>query len=627
MSLRKTKFYAFVLSLIILNLLSVAQSGTSRFYGTYNIVFYYLDLQVTNKNTDISGVARIDALLMDNSTDTLYLELTDSAEIDSVRVNGTKCEFIHEDDLIKINCFFQPNSKQLVSLEVFYSLQNIENPDYKGIYHKTLSDGKEVTWTLSEPFYSKNWFPCKQDLQDKADSSWVFLTLDTNLLAGSNGLLRDIVNLGGGKKRLEWKSTYPIAYYLISFAVGDYMDYSFMAATGDGDSVLVQNFIYNDSIYFQNNKSQIDATADMIENFSFFLGTYPFKKEKYGHCIAPVGGGMEHQTMTTLGNFGFQLVAHELAHQWYGNQVTCSNWQDIWVNEGFASYGELMALEDLKPDEVASWISETHAWVLSRNDGSVYVPATELSNVNRIFDYRLTYRKGASIIHMLRHELSDPIFFSVLRSFQDRFADSTATAIDFREVAEELSGRNLEDFFEQWYYGEGHPIIGIRWQQKNDSLIIYAEQQASAPEKTPFFNMLIDFRVDFLGGDTLVQFRQKETSQIFSIYFPFRVYRLIPDPDEWLLREISGVSRIMPDDSASLFHVFPNPVNHEVYIENFEIGRPFNIQVFDNKGILVTETTGKDAFTEVNMTSFSPGVYQFILSAEGIKEIYQIAKL
>lgn len=613
--------------LLSLNLSVITQAFAQSFYNSYDVRFYLLDLEVSNKNTDIKGKVQIDALWNSNLMDTLFLDLIDAAEVESVILNQIDRQYIHSNDLLKIPLGSRLNKGEFFTVLVSYKLENIENPDYNGIYNKNLSDGKQVTWTLSEPFYSKNWFPCKQDLLDKADSSWFFLTIDTNLLAGSNGLLQDIVHLGNGKKRLEWKSKYPVAYYLISFSVADYMDYSFMASTADGDSVLVQNYIYDDSVYFQNNKSQIDITAQMIESFSRLMGTYPFKKEKYGHCIAPVGGGMEHQTMTTLGNFGFQLVAHELAHQWYGNNVTCSNWQDIWVNEGFASYGELMALEELRPDEGPSWISETHSWVLGKPDGSIYIPESQITNVNRIFDYRLTYRKGASIIHMLRHELGDDIFYEVLKTFQDRFSDSVATAEDFKHVAEELSGNSYATFFDQWYYGEGYPILNFQWQQRNDSLIIYAEQQTSAPEKTSFFDILIDFKAEFLGGDTLVQFRQEKASQVFSVPMPMRVFRLIPDPDEWLLRQISSVTRILPVDSANMFHMFPNPVINEVYIENYEIGRPFEIKVYSSQGILIEDIKGKDAFTGVNMTSYSPGIYQFILSAEGSKEIFQIAKL
>ncbi len=619
--------FSLLLLLFFLNHSMVAQSNGESFYNSYDVGFYWLDLEVSNKHTDIHGMVRIDAVWKSNSMDTLIFDLTVSNSIDSVLLNQLKRSYIHENDLLKIPLDSDLSIGEKFTAEIFYKLENVEDPGYKGIYNKSLSDGKQVTWTLSEPFYSKHWFPCKQDLLDKADSSWFFITLDSNLLAGSNGLLRNIVMLENGKKRLEWKSKYPIAYYLISFAVAEYIDYSFMASVGNGDSVLVQNYIYNDSAFFQNNKSQIDITADMIESFSEQMGTYPFRDEKYGHCIAPVGGGMEHQTMTTLGNFGFKLVAHELAHQWYGNNVTCSNWQDIWVNEGFASYGELLALEKFRPAEVPGWISATHSRVLGEPDGSVYVPESEITNANRIFDYRLTYRKGASIIHMLRHEIGDDLFFDVLRTFQDRFSDSVATGEDFKYVVEEFSGNSYKTYFDQWYYGEGYPLLSFQWQQRNDSLIIYTEQEASAPDKTSFFELLIDIKAEFLGGDTLLQFKQENPSQVFTAHMPFSVFRLIPDPDEWLLREIVSVTRILPDDSTSLFNVFPNPTLNEVYIENYEIGRPFDIEIYNIAGVLVTTGEGSEAFTEINMTTFAPGIYQIIIKTEGSKEIFQIAKL
>ena len=157
----------------------------------------------------------------------------------------------------------------------------------------------------------------------------------------------------------------------------------------------------------------------MITSFSRLLMDYPFSEEKYGHAMAPMGGGMEHQTMTTLQDFGFFLVAHELAHQWFGDHITCGNWQDIWINEGFASYMEYVAAQELLGQEAADgWMTNAMSVAKSRTRGSVFVPEEGVEDEYRLFDYALSYKKGAILLHMIRYELDDDdLFFGALRQY------------------------------------------------------------------------------------------------------------------------------------------------------------------------------------------------------------------
>jgi len=577
---------------------------------------------------NLEGKVEIIAELVKSDIDTLALELNQEAIVDSVFIGITKVTFIHSDDFLRFAILPGFERNDLIHMTVFYKIQDTETERRIGIFNKQSSSGTNVTYTLSEPFYAKSWFPCKQILTDKADSVYIFLTMADSLMAGSNGILSDIIVHENNKKTYQWKSFYPIAYYLLSFAVADYMDYSFMASVTHEDSVLVQNYIYNDSLFFLENKDDIDVTADLIEMFSERFGAYPFRNEKYGHCIGPLGGGMEHQTMTTLGNFSFILVAHELAHQWFGDYVTCSDWQNIWINEGFASYSEFIAIENLKTkDEAVSWLSNAHELALSSSSESVFIPEDQLDNASRIFDYPLTYRKGASIIHMIRHEFgNDDLFFNTLQNFLDDFSDSVASAEDLRKVLEDYSNRSFEPLFQQWYYGAGYPILNIAWEQKNDSLFIYLDQSVSTPDKTPFFNLLIDFRVEYLNGDTLIQFRQDNLSEVFTIPFNKRVYRITPDPDDWLLKKISGVNRIIPD-SNSYFFLFPNPAEDIFYIETYDIGKPYTVKVYNLNGVLLKEIKEKQVFAEVNISDLPAGIYKVVVSTEEHKQFFQLVRL
>lgn len=622
------KIFLFILLQFFIHSVLGQDLSYKEFLKSYDIKFYFLDLEIDNMSINLNGNVTILAEIANADVDTIALELYQEATLDSVLLDGNNVAFIHSDDFIRFAFPSDYANHDMIQMKLYYKLQDIDAERRIGIFNRQTNTGASVTYTLSEPFFAKSWFPCKQDLTDKADSVYIFLTIADSLMAGSIGLLTDVKTLSNGHKRYEWKSNYPIAYYLMSFSVANYMDYSFMASTADGDSVLIQNYIYNDSMYFQENKNDIDATADMMEVFSESFGPYPFRQEKYGHCLAPLGGGMEHQTMTTLGSFSFNLVAHELAHQWFGNYVTCADWQNIWINEGFASYGEFIIIESLKAkDEAISWLGNTHSLAMSSPERSIFVPEDEVDNVSRIFDYSLTYRKGASIIHMIRHELeSDELFFNVLYQFLESFSDSVATAEDFRESLEMYSDRSFEAFFQQWFYGAGYPILNVAWEQRNDSLIIYLDQTVSTPDKTSFFNLLIDFRIEYLDGDTLIKFRQDNPSEVFKFPLKHRVYRIIPDPDDWLLNEISGINRIV-SDSSKLFHLFPNPASDMIYIENYRIGEPFTVEIYNLNGALLKKVDEKEVFSMIDVSDLASGNYTVVVSRDKHKQIFQLAKL
>ena len=388
------------------------------------------------------------------------------------------------------------------------------------------------------------------------------------------------------------------------------------------------NYIYNDSSYFKKYKHDIDITASFIQLFSEKFGPYPFRKEKYGHCLAPLGGGMENQTMTSLSSFDFDLVSHELSHQWFGDNVTCANWQDIWLNEGFASYCEYVAIEGLKSKaELNKWLNTIHKIVKSKPDGSVYLTKEEALIEDRIFDYRLTYSKGASILLMIRQEINnDELFYDILRSYQQKYSGSVVTTKDFIQLLEQLSEINFDPFFTQWFYGEGYPILNISWQQKNDSLFINIAQTTSAPSKTSFFDLPIDFKLEYYGGDTLVRLQQNTRTESYALPFSNILYKVTPDPDNWLLLEIDTVQRILPTNIHNNFKVFPNPAHDVVYCENYNPGKPYFIRFYDQVGIIRKELDGTDPVTKIDVSDLDYGVYQVVITSADGKEIFHFVK-
>jgi len=470
-----------------------------------------------------------------------------------------------------------------------------------------------VTWSLSEPFSAHEWFPCKQALTDKADSAAVSVTTTLPNKVGSNGVLRRTVPLPGNKVRYEWSTRHPIDYYLISVAVAPYVEYVTAASPAGGPRVPIVNYVYDQAslAYY---KADIDRTAGLLENFSQLAGTYYFADEKYGHAMAPIGGGMEHQTMTTLQDFSFTLVAHELFHQWFGDNVTCASWEDIWLNEGFASYGEYLSLQAFDtPATARAWLTDAQARAQLAPTGTVRVADT--TNVSRIFSYNLTYKKGATIVHMLRYLCHDDTrFFRVLRTYQQQFSGRTAHTADLQRLFEAELGQPLDYFFNQWYRGNGYPIFDVRWNQAGNSLFLQVNE-GTTPGATPaFFQAEVDYQLTFQDGSTrLVRFSQAQASQGFTVPVSGVVTAIAVDPAGWL-PDLPGTIRrdnslVLATRAASVpgLAVFPNPTQSQLTIS--DLPSAATAEVCDAAGRVVLRQPVLPARPQVDTQRLAPGLY------------------
>lgn len=587
----------------------------------YDTKYHKLELGMNNQNTTISpGKVTTIAQVIAVPFDTYAFELHTNVVLDSVKVNGVLKNVTSNGDSRLVDLAGNLNLNDIFTAEIFYhGSASSGGGFFSGISNAQSNNysNSRTTWTLSEPYSALEWWPCKQLLTDKIDSSDVWITVASNLKAGSNGNLVNITDVQGGKKRYEWKSRHPIDYYLISAAVSTYQEFNVYAhpAAIAPDSVLIQNYLYNDADVLDDWQTNLEKTADIIEHFSDLYGLYPFYNEKYGHCQAPLGGGMEHQTMTTCGFFNIWLISHELGHQWWGDNVTCANWGHIWVNEGFASYSEFLSYSAFYPASAVTWMEDVHANVLSEPDGSVFCPDT--TDENRIFDSRLTYDKGGAIIHTLRFEVNnDSLFFASLRQYQTQFANGTAVAEDVQGIFENVTGLTLTDFFSQWFYGEGFPTFNINWNQENGQTILKLSETVSMPNVTPFFKTSLELKLNSPQGDTTVRVFLSQNGDIFHFNWDNTLNGIETDPNQWVLNmdgalvkdtSLHALPSGMEENTTTPLAIYPVPAKDQLVISAAKAVK--NITVYDMAGRQINTYTGTGEKTTLDISNLTTGAY------------------
>ncbi|MBT2558413.1 T9SS type A sorting domain-containing protein [Hymenobacter sp. ISL-91] len=596
----------------------------------YDVKYYKLDIRLSNTSRNVGGTVTIKARTGSQPLDSLAFELFSTFAIESVVVDGQASAGLVRKGQgdVTVGLARPVAANTLFEARITYNgtapnsnagaIGNALNTRIAPTYNVS------TTWSLSEPYNAYEWWPCKQVLTDKADSSDVWVTTAAANKVGSNGVLERVTNLPGNEVRYEWKSRHPIAYYLVSVAVAPYVEYVNYANPVGGPRIPIVNYVYNQAaLNFY--RADIDRTPGFIESFSAQVGLYPFANEKYGHSMAPIGGGMEHQTMTTQDGFNFTLTAHELFHQWFGDNVTCGAWEDIWLNEGFASYGEYLALNAFStPAAARSWLNQAHSSAMSQPGGSVFVSDT--SNVGRIFSSRLSYKKGASVVHMLRYLLNDDTkFFRVLRTFQSTYSGRTARTRDLQRLFEAEAGRSLQYFFDHWFRGEGHPTFALRWNQTGGQVYLKSTQTVSMPAVTPFFQTDIDYRLTFADNSTrTIRFAQTQPVRTLAVAESRAVVSVEIDPEQWLLNGLAGLvvrdEGVVTSNQAARtpqLSVYPNPCRDQLRLADFS-GPSAQAVVTDAAGRVVLRQTVPAARPVLQTSTLRPGLYHLrLLSPDG----------
>lgn len=589
--------------------------------GNYDLKYYRFEWSIDPAFYYIEGRATVYFETLTDDFNEINFDFSDELAVNDVSYHGQSLTAsAPEDYLLKIALPAPLAAGTLDSLTITYAGAPPSNGF--GSFVQSTHAGTPVLWTLSEPYGAQDWWPCKNGLEDKIDSIDVIVTTPAAYRAASNGLLV-AETASGASKTFHWKHRYPIVPYLVAIAVTNFAQYTDNVPLSNGTTLPMLNYVYPENL-----GNAQTGTANLVQVLQFYdslFVTYPFSEEKYGHAEFGWGGGMEHQTMSFVTSYGWGLLTHELAHQWFGDMVTCGSWEDIWLNEGFATYLEGLSRERFPSQVFTQWydwkLSKINS-VTSAPDGSVRVDDT--TSVNRIFSGRLSYNKGAYLLHMLRWKLGDDDFFSGLRDYLAERQFDFAKTSSLQQHLEAVSGQDLDEFFADWFVGEGYPSYGVVWEQGSAGEVYIQLNQTTSDPSVGFFEMPVPILLKGAGVDTLVRLEHTQNGELFSLNLPFEVTAVSFDPDLWLLSanntvqkgDLTGLDEVL---ARGRVIIYPNPAADFVQVV-FEINsqpNAFNWQVINTLGQVFKSGTQSPGHATIEIKGLAPGLYRLIAQDTG----------
>jgi len=524
----------------------------------YDITYYSLDLKPNPVTLILSGGVEVVGEVIGANLDHIELNFWTGMNIIDIHMTanpGSQLYYTHNEEILSISLDREYSQGEQFKVYIGYNGQP-QNSPYSSFDFGT-NNAEPMIWTLSQPYGARAWWPCKDVPSDKADSVDIRVTVPNDLIVVSNGLLREKTTQGS-ETMYWWHEKYPIVTYLVSLAIHPY-------------TVYYDDYLYNDNTdtmkihfyMFPENYEGIFSlnaqTKDMISLFADLFGEYPFIEEKYGHADFLGGGAMEHQTCSSFGFWNQWVIVHELAHQWWGDLITCNSFHHIWLNEGFATYSEALWYEYLNGPGTASYYQMTANLYLG--PGTVYVedPQNEY-----IFDGGLSYSKGSWVLHMLRHVVGDKTFFEILHTYytSEFHKYGTATTKEFRAICEQVSGINLENFFHQWIYEEYYPQYTVNWNWIQNGPNYDIQLEIRQEQENHLFWMPIDVTITTTAGEFTFVVLDSLESQNFQISVSSEPLSLEIDKNDWILK---GVQEEVIDPTFNKGILLVNGVDFDVY--------------------------------------------------------------
>ena len=625
-----TKFIAFILSIITIIPLFAQQNNIPVFQNPHpyrkfqganqrsigqsniNIIYQKLNFEVNPSIYYIKGEVQI-LYKSISSLDSVFINLSNSLIIDSITQRNQQINFSHQNNIIRINVD-NLDSNITDSLSIFYQGEPSRSNDAFFISVQDSINYIPVLATLSEPYGASDWWPCKNDLTDKIDSIDINITCPIGIKAVSLGVLESVENTST-TSTYHWKHRYPVTPYLVSIAVSDYVEYhSYLHSYSNNDSTTFLNYLYYNNL--EQNKNNIDKTQSFFYLYDSLFIPYAFNTEKYGHVQFPILGGMEHQTISSMGKFDFEIISHELAHQWFGDYITCQTWEDLWLNEGFATYLTGLCYENLIDGYWwPIWKGVTVGQITADSTGTVF--PVDTNDISILFDSRLTYRKAAYILHMIRWTIGDDNFFQAIRNYlnNSELSFSYAKTPDLIAQFEQQADTNLTDFMNDWFYGESYPIYNIEWSQDQGQDFHLQLNQTSALNDNHFFRLYVP--VQLIGtNDTLnLKLNNQVNHQSYNYDINFIVDTVIFDPDLHLISKNSSTQLNITNIKNTKINIYPNPANDVLIIEStFKIDK---IKIIDINGACIKIPISEN---KINLSSLPKGIY--IVNIQTSKTIF-----
>ncbi len=579
-----------------------------------DVRFYHLKLTPAIDSSYLVGETRIIfKSTIDENTSCMF-DFTQSLTIDSV---VGVASFAHLNDTLQLSFESPLATGESKELTIFYRGTPPLANDIKGMHYATHGNDEPVIATLSTPYLAHLWFPCKDGTTDKADSVAVDITLPKRYYEGkplkalSNGVL-DSISETTESVVYHWKHKHPIVPYYVMAAISNY-------------TLIEQEYCGNDHcfpmhfhVFAEDSAASAAGVADMPEVMSFFetvFGNYPYANEQYGMTQLGFYGAIENQTNSVMNSMepGWFIVSvHELAHMWFGCNITCKNWQHGWLNEGFATYAEALWQEHNGGWNAYAAHMASKGWY---QGGTVFLEQT--NDPFQIF-IPIIYNKGAWVLHMLRGVLGDEQFFPLLATYAQyaTFINNNPDTEDFRNFVEAETDIPLEVFFDQWVYDAYFPMYYYNFTQDDQEFTLQIYQAQGESGKRTVFEMPIQVLLTFSDAtDTLIRIQNNQQWQQFSVQLEKTVVEVTLDPNQWILHSATYVPDLpvglpIRQKRQDIVRFYPNPASSKLMVELLNAPEEqLSIRLFEMNGAEVKSVQLTTKHKLLDLTDLPPGIY------------------